>query len=76
VYQIPFLSNKYVTGDKKVGAEIPVNYPLDSSGFSNSLRIPTNLWKTSQCQIKKIVDCSGVVSLAEMDGQTERFLTF
>jgi hypothetical protein len=38
---------------KELGAETPVNYPLDSSGFSNSLRIPTNLWKTSQCQIKK-----------------------
>jgi len=62
---------------KEMGAETPVNCPLDSSGFSNSLRIPTNLWKTSQCQIKKkSVDCSGVVSLAEMDGQTERFLTF
>jgi len=24
---------------------------------------------------KKFVDCSGVVSLAEMDGQKERFLT-
>jgi hypothetical protein len=61
---------------KEQGAETPVNLSLDSLVFSKSLRISTNLWKTSQCQIsKKSVHCSGVVSLAEMDGQTERFLT-